>query len=144
MSVCYSMIIICVRISRLLVKFAAQVREKDHREPYKGRALNMLKSIFAVKKEKQVRNKGRSELLWFQDRMPIRQDKSVIRECVERFQVLLSVQRLNVYRSPQHTSMPQLIDADVAGVTIAQASTTEKDFAQYGGNTEAAKAVGKH
>ncbi len=49
--------------------------------------------------------------------------------------------RLNVYRSLSNI-YAQLID-DVAGVTIAQASTTEKDFAQYGGNTEAAKAVGK-
>ena len=45
--------------------------------------------------------------------------------------------RLNVYRI-----YVQLID-DVAGVTLAQASTVEKDFAGYGGNVEAAKAVGK-
>lgn len=49
--------------------------------------------------------------------------------------------RLNVYRSLSNI-YAQLID-DVAGVTIAQASTVEKDFAQYGGNVEAAKAVGK-
>ena len=45
--------------------------------------------------------------------------------------------RLNVYRSLSNIYV-QLID-DVAGVTLA----TEKDFAQYGGNVEAAKAVGK-
>ena len=32
---------------------------------------------------------------------------------------------------------------DVAGVTLVAASTTEKDFTEYGGNIEAAKAVGK-
>ena len=49
--------------------------------------------------------------------------------------------RLNVYRSLANIYV-QLID-DEAGVTLAQASTVEKDFAQYGGNVEAAKAVGK-
>lgn len=49
--------------------------------------------------------------------------------------------RLNVYRSLANIYV-QLID-DVAGITLAQASTVEKDFAQYGGNVEAAKAVGK-
>ena len=46
--------------------------------------------------------------------------------------------RLNVYRSLANIYV-QLID-DEAGVTLAQASTVEKDFAQYGGNVEAAKA----
>ncbi|MCD7722533.1 MAG: 50S ribosomal protein L18 [Clostridiales bacterium] len=49
--------------------------------------------------------------------------------------------RLNVYRSLSNIYV-QLID-DVRGVTLAQASTVEKDFAAYGGNVEAAKAVGK-
>ena len=49
--------------------------------------------------------------------------------------------RLNVYRSLSNI-YAQLID-DVAGVTLAQASSVEKDFAQYGGTVEAAKAVGK-
>jgi large subunit ribosomal protein L18 len=48
--------------------------------------------------------------------------------------------RLNVFRSLQHI-YAQLID-DVAGVTLVSASTTEKDFTNYGGNKEAAKAVG--
>ena len=52
-----------------------------------------------------------------------------------------SCPRLNVFRSAKHI-YAQLID-DVAGVTLAQASSVEKDFAQYGGNVEAAKAVGK-
>ena len=44
--------------------------------------------------------------------------------------------RLNVFRSLQHI-YAQLID-DVAGVTLVSASTTEKDFANYGGNKDAA------
>ena len=49
--------------------------------------------------------------------------------------------RLDVFRSLQHI-YAQLID-DVAGVTLVSASTTEKDFEEYGGNKEAARAVGK-
>lgn len=49
--------------------------------------------------------------------------------------------RLNVFRSLQHI-YAQIID-DEAGVTLVSASTTEKDFTNYGGNVEAAKAVGK-
>ena len=48
--------------------------------------------------------------------------------------------RLNVYRSLSNI-YAQLID-DVSGVTLVQASTVEKEFANYGGNVEAAKAVG--
>ena len=48
--------------------------------------------------------------------------------------------RLNVFRSLQHI-YAQLID-DTAGVTLVSASSTEKDFTQYGGNKDAAKAVG--
>ena len=49
--------------------------------------------------------------------------------------------RLDVFRSLQHI-YAQLID-DVAGVTLVSASTTEKDFKEYGGNKETARAVGK-
>ena len=49
--------------------------------------------------------------------------------------------RLNVFRSAKNI-YAQVID-DVNGVTIASASTNEKDFAQYGGNKEAAKLVGQ-
>lgn len=49
--------------------------------------------------------------------------------------------RLNVYRSLSNIYV-QLID-DVKGETLAQASTVEKEFTEYGGNVEAAKAVGK-
>ena len=48
--------------------------------------------------------------------------------------------RLNVYRSLSNI-YAQLID-DVKGVTLAQASTVEKEFTEYGGNVEAAKKVG--
>ncbi|MCI9414406.1 MAG: 50S ribosomal protein L18 [Clostridiales bacterium] len=49
--------------------------------------------------------------------------------------------RLNVYRSLNHI-YAQLID-DVKGVTIASASSVEKDFGLNGGNKEAAKKVGE-
>ena len=49
--------------------------------------------------------------------------------------------RLNVFRSLQHI-YAQLID-DAAGVTLASASSVEKDFGAYGGNQDAAKKVGQ-
>ena len=49
--------------------------------------------------------------------------------------------RLNVYRSRSHI-YAQVID-DVKGVTIAAASSVEKDFGMTGGNKEAAKKVGE-
>ncbi|MDL2287251.1 50S ribosomal protein L18 [Eubacteriales bacterium OttesenSCG-928-G02] len=48
--------------------------------------------------------------------------------------------RLCVYRSNENI-YAQVID-DVAGVTLAAASSTEKDFGTEGGNKEAAKKVG--
>ncbi len=49
--------------------------------------------------------------------------------------------RLNVFRSTNNI-YAQLID-DVAGVTLASASTLGKELNGYGGNKEAAKKVGK-
>lgn len=49
--------------------------------------------------------------------------------------------RLNVFRSSKHI-YAQIID-DVNGVTLAAASTMDKDFDGYGGNKEAAKKVGE-
>lgn len=49
--------------------------------------------------------------------------------------------RLNVFRSAKNI-YAQLID-DVAGVTLASASTVEKDFEGNGGNKEAARKIGK-
>lgn len=49
--------------------------------------------------------------------------------------------RLCVYRSNANISA-QIID-DVNGVTLASANTTEKEFENYGGNKEAARAIGK-
>ena len=49
--------------------------------------------------------------------------------------------RLAVYRSLSHI-YAQIID-DTKGVTLCAASTTEKDFKEYGGNVAAAKAVGE-
>ena len=48
--------------------------------------------------------------------------------------------RLAVFRSAKHI-VAQVID-DVAGVTLASASTLEKDFDGYGGNIDAATKVG--
>ena len=48
--------------------------------------------------------------------------------------------RLNVFRSLSNI-YAQIID-DVNGVTLVSASSKDKDFANYGGNIEAAKAVG--
>jgi len=48
--------------------------------------------------------------------------------------------RLNVYRSLANI-YAQVID-DVNGVTLVSASSKDKDFKNYGGNVEAAKAVG--
>ena len=49
--------------------------------------------------------------------------------------------RLNVFRSTNHI-YAQLID-DVQGVTLAAASTLDKESAGYGVNKEAAKKVGQ-
>ena len=48
--------------------------------------------------------------------------------------------RLDVFRSSKHI-YAQLID-DVAGVTLASASTMDKSFEGFGGNKEAAHKVG--
>ena len=49
--------------------------------------------------------------------------------------------RLCVFRSDRHIYV-QVID-DVLGVTLACASSLEKDFGAYGGNKEAAQRVGE-
>ncbi len=49
--------------------------------------------------------------------------------------------RLNVFRSTNNI-YAQIID-DVKGVTLAAASTLDKDIAGYGGNKEAASKVGE-
>ncbi len=49
--------------------------------------------------------------------------------------------RLNVFRSTSNI-YAQIID-DVNGVTLASASTLDKEITVYGGNKEAAKLVGK-
>lgn len=49
--------------------------------------------------------------------------------------------RLDVFRSSKHI-YAQIID-DVAGVTLASASSMEKGFEGFGGNVEAANKVGK-
>ena len=48
--------------------------------------------------------------------------------------------RLNVFRSEKNI-YAQIID-DETGVTLVSASTVDKDFNEYGGNVDAAKAIG--
>ena len=50
--------------------------------------------------------------------------------------------RLDVFRSAKHIYV-QVID-DEQGVTLASASSMDKDFNAYGGNVEAAKKVGEN
>ena len=50
--------------------------------------------------------------------------------------------RLDVFRSAKHIYC-QVID-DEAGVTLASASSMDKDFNAYGGNIDAAKKVGEN
>ena len=50
--------------------------------------------------------------------------------------------RLDVFRSAKHIYV-QVID-DEKGVTLASASSMDKDFNAYGGNVEAAKKVGEN
>ena len=50
--------------------------------------------------------------------------------------------RLNVFRSSKNI-FAQVID-DVQGVTLASASSMDKDFNAYGGNIDAAKKVGEN
>lgn len=52
-----------------------------------------------------------------------------------------SCPRLNVFRSSKHI-YAQIID-DVAGITLAAASTVEKDFDGSGSNKESARKVGE-
>ena len=49
--------------------------------------------------------------------------------------------RLNVFRSSNHI-YAQVID-EAKGVTLAAASSLDKDFQGYGGNVDAAREVGK-
>ena len=71
-----------------------------------------------------------------------RNDKRIVRHA--RIRKNLSgtpeMPRLCVFRSSKNI-FAQIID-DVAGVTLVAASSTEKDFSEYGGNKEAARKVG--
>ena len=88
----------------------------------------MSASLSSVRKAKPARaNNRRGETLW-----SIRLIR--ISGTAER-------PRLDVFRSAKHIYC-QVID-DEAGVTLASASTLEKDFEDYGGNCDAAKKVGE-
>ena len=89
----------------------------------------MSASLSSVRKAKPARaNNRRGETLW-----SIR---------LIRTKLVFAVRpRLDVFRSAKHIYC-QVID-DEAGVTLASASTLEKDFEDYGGNCDAAKKVGE-
>ena len=59
-----------------------------------------------------------------------------------RFSGTAARPRLDVFRSAKHI-YAQVID-DEQGVTLASASSMDKDFNAYGGNVEAAKKVGEN
>ena len=92
----------------------------------------MSASLSSVRKAKPARaNNRRGETLWS---IRLIRTKLVFSGTAER-------PRLDVFRSAKHIYC-QVID-DEAGVTLASASTLEKDFEDYGGNCDAAKKVGE-
>ena len=101
----------------------------------------MLASMSSVRKAKPARvNNRRGETLW-----SIRLIRtSLVCAVTAVFAVISGTAerpRLDVFRSAKHI-YAQVID-DVQGVTLASASSMDKDFNAYGGNVEAAKKVGE-
>ena len=78
---------------------------------------------------------------WLQDQTAIRQDLSVTPASAAKVSGTAACPRLDVFRSNSNI-YAQLID-DVNGVTLAAASSNEKDFGISGGNKEGAHKVGK-
>ena len=75
--------------------------------------------------------------------MFVKEDKNKARHLRVRNHISGTAERprLNVFRSLSNI-YAQVID-DVNGVTLVSASTKDKDFQNYGGNVEAAKAIGE-
>ena len=100
----------------------------------------MSASLSSVRKAKPARaNNRRGETLW-----SIRLIRTKLVFAVTAAPAARSAAerpRLDVFRSAKHIYC-QVID-DEAGVTLASASTLEKDFEDYGGNCDAAKKVGE-
>ena len=101
----------------------------------------MLASMSSVRKAKPARvNNRRGETLW-----SIRLIRTSLLRRHRRVRGKISGTaerpRLDVFRSAKHI-YAQVID-DVQGVTLASASSMDKDFNAYGGNVEAAKKVGE-
>ena len=96
----------------------------------------------SVKKAKPVNqnNKGR-KILWLRNLTVKLQELRDIKEFVQKFPEPLNA-RVFAYSVLQKHIYAQVID-DVNGVTLASASTMDKDFGAYGGNKEAAAKVGK-
>ena len=79
------------------------------------------------------RSNRRIIVLWLAEKIPIKQDFKGISGTA-------ACPRLCVYRSLKNI-YAQIID-DETGVTLVSASTVDKDFNEYGGNVDAAKAIG--
>ena len=94
----------------------------------------MSASLSSVRKAKPARaNNRRGETLW--------SIRLIRTKLVFAVSGTAERPRLDVFRSAKHIYC-QVID-DEAGVTLASASTLEKDFEDYGGNCDAAKKVGE-
>lgn len=102
----------------------------------------MSASLSSVRKAKPARaNNRRGETLWSIRLIRTKLVFAVTAASAARSAALPSVLVLDVFRSAKHIYC-QVID-DEAGVTLASASTLEKDFEDYGGNCDAAKKVGE-
>ena len=77
---------------------------------------------------------------WLKSLIQIRQDLLATRESEVKVSGTAARPRLNVFRSTNNI-YAQLID-DVKGVTLASASTLDKEIEGYGGNKDAARKVG--
>ena len=96
----------------------------------------MSMKLSAARKVKpaRVRSNEGVKKLWLKSLILIRQDLNATREFAARSAELLSALVLMSYA--------QLID-DVKGVTLASASSLDKEIDVYGGNKDAARKVGQ-
>lgn len=98
----------------------------------------MSASLSSVRKAKPARaNNRRGETLWSIRLIRTKLVFAVTGRVRGKISGTAERPRLDVFRSAKHIYC-QVID-DEAGVTLASASTLEKDFEDYGGNCDAAK-----
>ncbi len=102
----------------------------------------MSASMSSVRKAKPARaNNRRGETLWSIRLIRTKLVFAVTAASAARSAARAERPRLDVFRSAKHI-YAQVIDDD-QGVTLASASSMDKDFNAYGGNIEAAKKVGE-